>query len=229
MRTIDREFTSVRAARYPDVTTWGQVALGHRPARVPPTRLLVVDERQTIDLLHFLETRGDDLAATRLAIAVRRHDGAAALLEHWRDPLTSYGISVLPMNLNLTAWIRLLRLIECGEQYLPVSAIGTAFPAPQGPGQGRGAALRSGSGQGCPGAGASETLTPRERQVLRLLADGRPNKVIARELSVSAHTVKLHIHRIMGKLGVSNRTEAAIHFLRDSRATEDITGTGPEG
>ncbi|WP_255553396.1 response regulator transcription factor [Maritimibacter sp. DP1N21-5] len=55
-------------------------------------------------------------------------------------------------------------------------------------------------------------LTPRETEVLKLVASGQPNKVIARDLDVSCHTVKLHIHRIIAKLGVNNRTEAAVWY-----------------
>ncbi len=52
-------------------------------------------------------------------------------------------------------------------------------------------------------------LTPRERQVLALLAEGRTNKQIAEALIVSPGTVRLHVSNILSKLEVSNRTEAA--------------------
>ena len=52
-------------------------------------------------------------------------------------------------------------------------------------------------------------LTPRERQVLALLAEGRTNKQIAEALTVSPGTVRLHVSNILSKLEVSNRTEAA--------------------
>lgn len=54
----------------------------------------------------------------------------------------------------------------------------------------------------------TELLTRREREVLRLLALGHPNKRIAGELSVSERTVKFHVGSILAKLGASNRTEA---------------------
>ena len=60
----------------------------------------------------------------------------------------------------------------------------------------------------------SEPLTSRERQVLSLLANGLSNKVIAALLNVSEHTIKFHIHAILGKLGVSSRTEAVSRGLR---------------
>jgi DNA-binding NarL/FixJ family response regulator len=59
-----------------------------------------------------------------------------------------------------------------------------------------------------------EPLTPRELEVLRLVAEGLPNKTIARRLDISEHTVKFHINSLLGKLGVSSRTEAVVRATR---------------
>jgi len=59
-----------------------------------------------------------------------------------------------------------------------------------------------------------EPLTPREADVLRLLARGLPNKSIAAALGISDQTVKFHVAAIYGKLGASNRTDAARRALR---------------
>lgn len=64
--------------------------------------------------------------------------------------------------------------------------------------------LRTVSGDG----GGSETLTEREREVLRLLADGMSNKRIGTTLFISESTVKFHIRNIIRKLGVTKRTDA---------------------
>lgn len=61
---------------------------------------------------------------------------------------------------------------------------------------------------------AVEPLTPRERQVLALLADGLPNKTIADRLGISDQTVKFHVAQIIAKLGVANRTEAVRRAIR---------------
>jgi DNA-binding NarL/FixJ family response regulator len=53
-------------------------------------------------------------------------------------------------------------------------------------------------------------LTPRETEVLQLVAAGLPNKTIAARLRISEHTVKFHINAIMGKLGAQSRTEAVV-------------------
>ena len=59
-----------------------------------------------------------------------------------------------------------------------------------------------------------EELTPREHEVLSLVADGLRNKDIARELGVSEHTVKFHLAAVFGKLGASSRTEAVRRGLQ---------------
>lgn len=59
-----------------------------------------------------------------------------------------------------------------------------------------------------------EELTPREHQVLQLLAEGHPNKEIARRLGISEHTVKFHVNAILGKLNVQSRTEAVVRATR---------------
>jgi two-component system nitrate/nitrite response regulator NarL len=55
---------------------------------------------------------------------------------------------------------------------------------------------------------ADDLLTPREAEVLRLVADGLPNKTIAHQLDISEHTVKFHVGSILTKLDAASRTEA---------------------
>lgn len=57
-------------------------------------------------------------------------------------------------------------------------------------------------------------LTPREMQVLRLIADGADNVAIGRELSISPHTVKQYVANIFEKLGVRSRVQAAVYAVR---------------
>ena len=58
--------------------------------------------------------------------------------------------------------------------------------------------------------GSPDVLTARETEVLRLLAAGKTNRRIAQEMHLSLSTVKRHIERIIAKLGVSDRTQAAV-------------------
>jgi DNA-binding NarL/FixJ family response regulator len=59
-----------------------------------------------------------------------------------------------------------------------------------------------------------EPLTPREMDVLRLLAEGRSNKEIARSLYLVEETVKFHVRHILAKLGVQSRTQAVLVAIR---------------
>jgi len=71
-------------------------------------------------------------------------------------------------------------------------------------------------------------LTPRENEILALLAEGQSNKVIARNLGISDGTVKLHVKSILRKLGVHSRVEAAViaveHGLRTSNRNNGQSG-----
>ncbi|MFT2720459.1 response regulator [Deinococcus sp. A31D244] len=62
--------------------------------------------------------------------------------------------------------------------------------------------------------GTAPLLTPRELEVLRLIADGLPNRDIAAELGVSVSTVKLYVQEILVKLQAADRTQAAVKALR---------------
>ena len=57
-------------------------------------------------------------------------------------------------------------------------------------------------------------LTPRELQVLALLAEGASNKVIARQLGISVHTAKFHVGSLLDKLDAVGRTDAVAHAAR---------------
>jgi NarL family two-component system response regulator LiaR len=65
-----------------------------------------------------------------------------------------------------------------------------------------------------PGEEPVERLTPREREVLEMIGRGLPNKLIARRLEVSEKTVKNHVTHLLAKLGVSDRTQAALYAAR---------------
>jgi DNA-binding NarL/FixJ family response regulator len=83
-----------------------------------------------------------------------------------------------------------LRAVSAGSSYLEPRVARTVLSAVQSPRQPR------------------LTLTERERQVLRLVADGLPTKQIARSLSITERTVKFHVSSIFHKLGADNRAQA---------------------
>jgi DNA-binding NarL/FixJ family response regulator len=71
-----------------------------------------------------------------------------------------------------------------------------------------------------------ETLTERETEVLRLLAQGRANKEIARDLQIGEQTVKTHVSSVLAKLGVHSRTQAALYAARIGLVPADQLGEG---
>jgi NarL family two-component system response regulator LiaR len=65
------------------------------------------------------------------------------------------------------------------------------------------------------GRQAPDSLTPREREVVGLIARGLSNKRIALELEISEKTVKTHVSSILGKLGLTDRTQVALYAVRE--------------
>jgi two-component system, NarL family, nitrate/nitrite response regulator NarL len=68
------------------------------------------------------------------------------------------------------------------------------------------------AGRAAPGEALA--LTPRETEVLNLIAEGLSNKLIAGRLKISEHTAKFHVNAILGKLGAETRTEAVVLAAR---------------
>jgi NarL family two-component system response regulator YdfI len=108
-----------------------------------------------------------------------------------------------------------IRAAARGESLLPSSVVDKMVAhlvdGDRGPRRGAG----RGSHRGSPPV-QTETLSPREAQVLALLAEGAANKEIARALDISERTVKAHVTGIFNKLGASSRTEAVAIAMRSN-------------
>ena len=123
---------------------------------------------------------------------------------------------VLPMNLRLDVWLSVVRLLLHGGEYFPARMFFAQIGS-----EARTAAAPGASSFGATGEDELATLTARELQILEMVARGLQNRTIAEEFSLSEHTVKVHLHNIIGKLGVRNRSEAAACFREGISARAD--------
>lgn len=96
----------------------------------------------------------------------------------------------LPKTLPAKSLVNAVRFMAMGEQYAPVEFMTAAETSVSNP--------------------LADRLTPRERDVLARLSEGKSNKEIARDLGIQEPTVKLHMKTLYRKIGASNRTQAAL-------------------
>lgn len=206
------EFSSLQFVRIATL----EEALDIPAAQAGQCRIIVVDEAQVDDLRERLPDVLAHFAKTRMALSYRRTAIAEMFLRHAADDPVLAKVGLLPMRLEIDHWMAVLRMIICGERYVPYElfhAMPTAQIVPQAPAR---APQPAADGQvTAKPKGLLAKLTDREKQVLTSVSEGKQNKIIAAELDLSEHTVKLHIHNVISKLGVNNRTEAAICFLAD--------------
>ncbi len=128
--------------------------------------------------------------------------------------------SLFPINLNFDSWISMLKLCLAGHAYVTPELI-SFFTAPEEPANDASVDPIMTKPKFHNGANGDvrpllERLTCREKEVLKLVTQGHQNKIIAAMLALSENTVKLHIHHIISKLGVHNRTEAAIIYAKSN-------------
>lgn len=152
---------------------------------------------------------------------------------------------ILPTTLPLDVWFALMRLVMAGGEYLPQDEgarynhlepvhrsspgalpLASANPAPvnrQRP------AVEIPVQQNEQTNGDAEngldTLTAREREILSLVSEGYQNKLIADRMALSEHTVKAHVHNLIAKLRVTNRTQAAA-YLHEHRLDKNALSSG---
>jgi DNA-binding NarL/FixJ family response regulator len=141
------------------------------------------------------ELRARDSAARVLVLTSATEPAAASLA------VRSGAAGVLYKDVDPDALVRAIRSVHDGHLLLAAEAAGTL--------------VRSATTWG-PGAGL-DALTSREREVLAELTKGRSNREIARALRVSEKTVKAHVSSVLAKLGVQDRTQAALLAVRHER------------
>ncbi|KEO60262.1 hypothetical protein DT23_13605 [Thioclava indica] len=217
LRTVDAEISPAKSLRLADIdTVRSEIHPDGRFDGVGHLCTLVADETYAEALIALAQEPNSHFSRVKFVIAYEDEEFGRALMERYGVQIISNQISVLPMNVNLTTWLLILRMVVSGGHYIPPVLVRCRPSNPYLPGMNginAGPGITSENGER-PVTG----LTPRETEVLGMLASGQANKIIASQLNLSEHTVKLHIHRIIGKLGVSNRTEAAIWFHRNGGA-----------
>jgi DNA-binding NarL/FixJ family response regulator len=120
--------------------------------------------------------------------------------------------NLLPMDLAINIWLAVVRLMLSGGEYFPLS------PQTLTAARYRGARGKQGF---YTEADNPIKLTAREMEILEKAAQGMQNKLIAAEFNLSENTVKVHLHNIISKLGVHNRTEAAAKYHQLLNAAQD--------
>lgn len=172
---------------------------------------LIVVER---DALTPLAYHHDDLTAWhRAPIAVlaesdRQIDDSLAFLVEQKVVR-----GVIGLTAKLDIILAICRILLNGGEYAPPALFQKAVNA------------KSRKTKRLERSGARQTLTGREWQILAHVAKGGQNRVIASQMGLSEHTVKIHIHNIIRKLGVHNRTEAAAHYFHaNSRLSKPQDG-----
>jgi DNA-binding NarL/FixJ family response regulator len=134
------------------------------------------------------------------ALAARRIPARILVLTSVTDPAAAEAAvragahGFLYKDVDPDALVRAIRSVHDGHLLLAPEAAGTL--------------IRRGADRG--GAAGLAALTTREREVLGQLAQGRSNREIARALSVAEKTVKTHVSSVLAKLGVQDRTQAAL-------------------
>jgi DNA-binding NarL/FixJ family response regulator len=166
-----------------------------------PIRLILVDETMisVLDSYPFehICRNGGPLVAAILNNNQCKESVLSSLLS------SSVVRAALPMNVRLDIWLSIVQLLLTGAPYMPLSLLDPHLDMlTNRPTEHPGADLENASFN-------VDTLTDRQLQVLSMVSRGYPNKVIAYRLNVSENTVKVHLHNIIVKLGVRNRTEAA--------------------
>lgn len=172
---------------HPDVVVWD---LGWEPT-LGATTLRRLPEDEQVGVATALEHL-TDLREARQAVLVLLPDETQAAL------VWSTGVrGLLLREIDVAKLAMALQTVSQGFVVLDPQLLGALFPC-------RHSQLLA------PG----EALTPRELEVLQLLAEGLPNKAIADRLHISEHTVKFHVNALLGKLGAQSRTEAVVRATR---------------
>jgi DNA-binding NarL/FixJ family response regulator len=160
-------------------------------ASLEPDVILLDLKLPGMDGIAVLGALGD--CRSRVLVLTSATDPSSASLA-----MRSGASGVVYKDIDPDALVRAIRSVHDGNVLLSPQAAGSLMRSPGGPGPG------------------IDQLTSREREVLAELAKGKSNREIARTLTVSEKTVKAHVSAVLAKLGVQDRTQAALVAVRHS-------------
>ncbi|MCE9521169.1 MAG: response regulator transcription factor [Alphaproteobacteria bacterium] len=141
----------------------------------------------------------------------------SAELSHLADMFSAGADGYLLKSISPSALVESLRLVNLGEKVFP--SMLTDFLGAMRAGQGTQERVRVGD----------IALSQREIDIIRRLADGNSNKAIAKELSITEATVKVHLKTVLRKLGASNRTQVAIWAVQHGLTNNGSNSGGRNG
>ncbi|MEM5544888.1 response regulator transcription factor [Sulfitobacter sp. AS92] len=221
LKLAQTSFENIAFCRLPSVESLLDLTVC-RPDRV---RSIILNQSMAVGLKTTLPVLLEQFSNATVALSYRQPKLVRNILNDMRTTQPPLNLAFLPMNRDVDRWLTLLQLLICGENYIPSELYTPAdaqIPEPieicAKPKSLLDPAVQASLSLHDPALKvAKDELTNREMQVLTCVAEGKQNKVIANSLGLSEHTVKLHIHHVISKLGVNNRTEAAVWFLEKSR------------
>lgn len=152
---------------------------------------LVVQPMRGFEGLRQIHQKAPDVPVVVLSVKDSAHDV--------RSAIEAGAMGFIPKTSSAEVMVNALKLVLSGGVYLPPNLLRSE------PGRSVSSISEAGGGDA-----ALAHLTPRQREVLALLAQGKTNKQIANELGLAAGTVKVHMSRILKALNVNNRTQAVI-------------------
>ncbi|WP_282078410.1 helix-turn-helix transcriptional regulator [Epibacterium ulvae] len=230
LRIVDEEIEDILPLRYETLDAF----LPALKTLTSGIRLVIVDACACERVLHKIQEMAHGAAAEYphhqmpgFVVAYWNEANAHSTLERLGGSLGLQGF--LPMNQSIDIWLAVLRLFLSGGSYLPSELLEQNITTPQPTPAVNGETATDPTSSTISEAGGEaivlspaaldtsgeekEVLTQREVAVMEEVVNGLQNKQIAAKLKVSEHTIKLHIHHIITKLRVNNRTAAAMKFV----------------